>query len=374
MNRMILGGYYGMMNYGDDLFAIVSAAAAQHYWLNWDVAIMGRRINGVNSDFVVPDWFPQNLYASTGLAAKLSRLAFLLGGTWRANKFIFCGGSLFSSQSSGVRDVFCALKHNTPHFLSAIGVSIGPFSSLEDEKKINKILKNFEYLALRDEASYQIAQSFNLPGKIVLSGDLAGIMPQFVDSSGSKSANFVKRIGFSPCFLGKTPAIAKKYCDTFISSITHIKASVSDVHVVILNLNNHPKIGDVELSVYVKNELDQRNISNELLNYSDIGVMNTWKTIAGFDAYVSVRLHGAVSAYLTRTPFALFEYHVKCEEFLHDIGQNQSLRLGTDCDAKELTRVIFTLLTGTESSTQLKVNDYIARSQINFVSAPWLHA
>lgn len=371
MRKMVLGGYYGMMNYGDDLFSFVSSAAAKYYWPDWNAAIMGNRVVGLEADFAVPDWFSRNLYADGGSAGKLSRLAFLLTGAWQADKFVYCGGSLYSSQSSGLRDIFCALKQNKPRFFSAIGVSIGPFSNLEDEKKIKKILQNYEYLALRDEASYQIAKSFELPGTVVLSGDLAGMMPQFVDIPASDAAHRTKRIGFSPCFLETTPALAKAYCDTFIDAACKLAASEGDVHAVVLNLNDHPKIGDFKLSLYVKNQLDQRGVSNELLNYRDMGVVNTWKTIAGFDAYVSVRLHGAVSAYLTGTPFALFEYHVKCEEFLRDIGQNQSFRLAPPYDGRQLSKIILAMLTGKASATKLPVDDYIAKSRINFTGAPW---
>ena len=39
------------------------------------------------------------------------------------------------------------------------------------------------------------------------------------------------------------------------------------------------------------------------------------------DLVISMRLHGAVLAYLLGVPFALNEYHQKCTDFCDDIGQ-----------------------------------------------------
>lgn len=373
MKKVILGGYYGMMNYGDDMFSMVSSQGVKKYWPNMNPVIMGCQLKDSGGSFVVPQWFPDSIYGGTSALSKASRLLWLLTGTLGANKFVFCGGSIFSSQGSGILDIFHAINNKNNYF-SAIGVSIGPFSSSKDEKKTRKVLEKFEYLSLRDEFSYDIAKSFALPAKIVLAGDLAGMMPKFYPKSKTND-NPVKVVGFSPCFLFEKTEKSIEYCDAFIKAVGCLDKNI-EIHIVVLNLNDHPVIGDLSLSHYVKKNLDDIKISNEVLNYGDMSILSIWEKISSLDAYISVRLHGAISAYLNGIPFALFEYHMKCQEFLKEIGQQEQLRIPNGYEVDNIVEILEFLLLRPkdEISPKLSVDHYQARSVINFTSAPWCDA
>lgn len=251
---------------------------------------------------------------------------------------------------------------------SAIGVSIGPFDNSESERNIKELLKRFEYIALRDRASYEIAKNFELDCPIVMAGDLAGLMPKYYPVIETKINRDEKLIGFSPCNLPKNKDLALKYCDCFISAIESIKKDVN-VKVIILNLNAHTELGDYELCKYVEKKLVNILKKVELVNYYDVGAIRTWSLIASFDAYVSVRLHGAISAFLLNVPFALFEYHPKCTEFLQDIGKDNSLFINAKIECS-MQNIILKLLSEKEKFSQ-SIDSYTKSAELNFIRAPW---
>ncbi len=372
MKKITFSGYYGMKNYGDDLFGVVAAQGPDLYWTDIKNKLVCPNIKGTKASYAVPDWFPEDVYADLGYLGKMSRLGFATGSSLFSDKFIFCGGSVFSSNSSGVMNLLSLMYKKRNNFFSAIGVSIGPFDSIASEKKTKEFLKHFEYLALRDKLSFNIAKSFELDCPVVLAGDLAGLIPSFYPIKANKKIleRSVKRIGFSPCFLMSDMDKSKKYCDVFIEAINQLKVDI-DFDIMVLNLNEHPLIGDSELCKYVYEKLTNQNVRCELINYREDGVISTWKTISLLDAYISVRLHGAISAYLCEVPFALYEYHVKCTEFLNDIGQNELLRITDDFISTEHIKQVIIDLISKNGNNELDISDYCSKAQLNFTKAPW---
>ncbi|MCY1374302.1 hypothetical protein D9M69_616380 [compost metagenome] len=158
------------------------------------------------------------------------------------------------------------------------------------------------------------------------------------------------------------------YCRDFVRSISEAR-HLDKIKVVILSLNDHPDSGDLALCQYVYNELSSLRVDVEQRSCSEHGVLATWNTISNFDAYISVRLHGAVSAFLLGVPFLLYEYHPKCSEFLNDIGMDPGFRL------QDKSRIlggekIVSLLTSGSQFERLSAG-YISRAALNFSMAPW---
>ncbi|WP_084166483.1 polysaccharide pyruvyl transferase family protein [Stutzerimonas azotifigens] len=370
--ELVAGGYYGMGNFGDDLFGVTVAGASAHYWTDFNVRLLCPRLDGIENDFFIPGWFPKTVYSSQSYAGKLSRLGFLMRSLKEAEKYVFAGGSVFSSMPSGLRD-FVVSRHSEQLAISAVGVSLGPFDSMESEKKIRTMLRSFEYISLRDKVSYEIAESFNLDARVVLAGDLAGVMKTIYPlppTAAFKLTSDKKIIGFSPCFLDRRPELARHYCDAFISAVKAASTTMQ-MKVIVLNLNYHPTLGDNSLCNYAMSELNSFAIECEMICYSSMGVLGTWNLISTFDAYISVRLHGAISAFLLNVPFCLFEYHPKCTDFLYEIGAPDIARLAPEKgDDFGLTDALANILGGAHYST-LSTSKYEQASALNFTKAPW---
>jgi len=370
--KATFSGYYGMKNYGDDLFSVVAAQGTSIYWPDMKAKLLCPKIQGITASYAIPDWFSEDIYADLGYLGRISRLGFTTENSLFSDKFIFCGGSIFSSNSSGIMNILSLIYKKRNNFFSAIGVSIGPFDSTASEKKTKDFLKRFEYLALRDKLSFDIAKSFDLDCPVVLAGDLAGLIPTFYpkEINNKISNNAIKRIGFSPCFLMSDMNKSKKYCDVFIEAINQLKTYIN-FEIVILNLNEHPHIGDSELCNHVYRRLADNHIKCALINYRENGVISTWNSVSLLDAYISVRLHGAITAYLCEIPFALYEYHIKCTEFLNDIGQNNFLRITDDSISTEHLKQIILDLISKNRINSFDTSDYCTKAQLNFIEAPW---
>ena len=98
-----------------------------------------------------------------------------------ADYFISAGGSTFSKHSKySLKEValHTGRKANKKLKLGAIGVSVGPFRSVKDEKETVRYLKEINFLTLRDRRSYDYATSLDLPYKPIEAFDLAALLPE----------------------------------------------------------------------------------------------------------------------------------------------------------------------------------------------------
>jgi len=179
-------------------------------------------------------------------------------------------------------------------------------------------------------------------------------------------------IGYAPCNIGGKPETTRRIDDLFIATVSRQQR----VRVRIFSLNSHPIHGDNQRSEYVSERLKAAGIAVELIDYAERGVIGTWRDIAACDAVVSVRLHGAITAYLCGVPFILFEYHKKCSDFLDDIGQPDAIRVRTDdaALASELAgdfeQKLLQLFTD-QAAPRLPPGRYAAESTSHFTGAPW---
>ena len=322
MKSIGFSGYYGMANYGDDLFGVVSALAARHYWPSIEVRIIAPRLDCFAAAYGVPSFVPPQLYRRLDVVGLATRATTVLGNAALVDKYVYAGGSTFHSGRLDVMRILFWINRRRASYFSAIGVSIGPFETISDERATKKLLSYFEYVAVRDKRSYDVVNSFDLDVPLVLAADLAGTVPLVHKKKGVARARQLTDItvGFSPCFLIGRAREAKRYCDCFVNAVRVMSREIN-FHVKIICLNEHEEVGDVDLCNYAKNELAAVDVASEVVRYRNLGVLATWDEIAGLDAYFSVRLHGAITAYMCKVPFYLFEYHQKCSDFLELVGK-----------------------------------------------------
>ncbi|MBB6247562.1 polysaccharide pyruvyl transferase family protein [Rhodanobacter sp. A1T4] len=372
MKNVIFTGYYGMKNYGDDLFGVVSTYGARTWWPQFSPTILGPRITGQTERFSVPTFISADQYASDDKAGKLIRTLFSTKELLSGGKFVFSGGSLFSSNRSRIMDMAERISRLSGKKFSAIGVSIGPFDSRASEDAVVSFLRRFEYISVRDQASYALLQSYQLDARIAVGRDLAGLAPALAGPM-EKTASETKVIGYAPCNIGGKPEITRRIDDLFVATVSKQR----NVRVKIFSLNSHAIHGDTERSQHVSERLKAAGVAVERIEYAERGVIGTWRDIATCDAVVSVRLHGAITAYLCGVPFILFEYHKKCSDFLDDIGQPGAIRVRTDdaALANELAgdfeHKLLQLFTD-QSAPKLSPTQYAEESTRHFTGAPWV--
>ncbi|MFT4592400.1 MAG: polysaccharide pyruvyl transferase WcaK-like protein [Phycisphaerales bacterium] len=350
-------GYYGFDNYGDDLFAVTCLKASNRFWpkITAKTHIKINRNNERNEPITRTI---KTLYQQGSMFGSLVRLVCLARAVFFSNMIIFGGGSVFSSSGTKTTRRLLTLATKFKFVkIAAVGVSFGPFLNKKDELSCLSLLKTFSFISTRDQKSYEELKKSGVPGKLISSRDLAGVYRSLAGPLPHIQDGF---IGIAPCFVAgddswQNEILFKAFVD-YVESI--------NLKVRVFVLNTHKIWGDYSSAAALCKELKGRNIEFETYVSSE-GPSLIWEKIAECEQMVSVRLHGAVTAYLNNIPFLLIEYHKKCTEFNNDV-------MGQTCD-----RVIFgktdynTLATellalGKRSKPLLTQEKYIKESLLSF--------
>ena len=371
VKKTLFSGYYGMGNFGDDLFCTVATLGASRYWGENESRLACPPVNGAEAIYGYPSRLPKRWFASErkiGSAIRIAAFANAMRGG--VDCLVYGGGSVFYSGDGGTREHLA--RRMSPSLRRwAIGVSIGPFADVEAERKVGERLKAFEFIAVRDKASMDRVSAFNLDARVVQSADLAGVYPYPGNDSGTRGERQTGvgfRIGFAPCYRKGAEPTSVSECDAFVDAVKYVtKEGAAEVVVFCLNERNPNE--DLALASYTRERLDEAGIPCGIRRHSEEGIQGVWSGIAEMDFFFSVRLHGAIAAYLSGTPFLLFEYHPKCSEFLDFIGKDRSERVEQECGPESLGELAAKLLEN-PSKCRMSAGEYRALSERNFTEAP----
>ncbi len=375
--KITLNGYYGFANYGDELFVLTTILAARRWWGGHTVDILGPPVPGIEAEYRVPIWFPQGLYTSPGSFGKTSRLGFLAGAMLGSDLLVYAGGSTLSHGSIIKKIQRFAAERNITKF-AAIGVSIGPFEDEEDEAEAARFLRKFTHISVRDRKSAELLMKMRLPSPPLLARDLVGALPLLLAQQDGKTPAAPSQerptLGISICHFerlmgGDTPAEDRRNLALFEAVGRFLIRKSMALRIFCLNM--HPRWGDEAFSRELEQQLIRQGIEVELICASD-NLLGCWRGLRSCRAVVSIRLHGAITAYLGGVPFALVEYHRKCTDFLDDIGQPAALRIPADCqDSSVIERVIEHLFHCVDMPSTAP-ETYIAEAALNFTQVPWV--
>ena len=205
MNRVVLKGYYGYGNLGDDILMLVSARLMEEFYPNSSVCVASA---GNNTTYIMPfsDWIVTEVvpYAPE---PKADMIVHGGGGTYYdfeegnmayylLNRSIeLVGTKLFRK----VLEAYRKLKgwpSNRGTKRIAIGIGIGTFTS-SSKKYYHKIaeLSNFDLLVPRDPMSYQFLNQSSINGIVLPGSDLA-FLTEYWLPKGLNGAKREKNIGF----------------------------------------------------------------------------------------------------------------------------------------------------------------------------------
>jgi len=329
MKKLAFSGYYGMQNYGDSLFQLASVLGARAYWGVDEPVILNHKPQGVS--FKSLSTFEPTLILSEKYASLL-RLYAMIVDSREMKTVVFSGGSLFGESRSLVMEIFIKVFSHRRNFFSAIGVSIGPFKRLADERRVARLLKGFDYISTRDKVSFERISEMGLCAKLNSSADLAGVLPllskEFTSPKpkSSKVNREFLQIGFSPCNVSDDREASFRFCEVFCNWVSLLSSTNCHFRVILIPLNYHYYYGDNKLISFTEHKLQSLALPYIINNFNG-DIIKTWQSISYMDFYVSGRLHGAITSYLNSVPFFLFEYHEKCSEFLDFINMPPESRV-----------------------------------------------
>jgi len=362
-------GYYGMNNYGDDLFAVASIIGSEKFLKDVDVRIIGTEIEGLNAKFSVK--FFLNLYRGNSLLSKVYRMYIMFKEFIINDIIILSGGSIVSSDSSTkmrkMMKIFVSLKMAK---IAGMGISIGPFHNEIDRKEAEKFLRKFVYLSVRDNKSFELIKNMKLNCKIVNGKDLAGLIISN-NSLIPKSSIVVNEkhiLGVSLCNYERYNSHNNR--DEELRNISIHSAIVklmteNDIQLKIFVLNTHLIQGDIEISEKLFKELTDKGFDVKII-YNKSNPLKIWQEISSCNSFFSIRMHGGITAFLQQKSFSLVEYHEKCTEFLNDINQKNELRLPRKIKTSQEVYNVLKKLVEENNYYILPIKKYVEGSKKNF--------
>lgn len=363
-------GYYGMSNFGDDLFGMVCATAAREFW-GAEPHLVGPAIADVHAASTMPGWYPASLYGATGAVGKASRFYSFLRGVAGNDVLVMGGGSVINARESFRKPIMLRARRRRGLRLAAVGVSIGPFADTASERASAAFVEQFDYVSVRDRRSYELADRLGLTDKVHAGRDLAGLLPPPEPKHAHPGDPLV--IGVAPCRYAvkayPAPAV-EAWQSALVEALAALAASRA-VRVQVFSLNEHAVHGDRELADGLRQRLLERGVDAHRIHYRQQGPRAITDAIARCDAFVSARLHGAIVAYMQEVPFAIVDYHPKCRDFAEDIGlPTERLIAAGNHGIEDFTAAFASML---ESKRQPAVSRaiYAVQAQGSFQYAPW---
>ena len=326
-NKIIFDGYYGQLNTGDDAFIEVSAWGAATYWDTTDTFFLAKALPQIKQ---AASCFQKKLFPGQHVLEKFLQLV-------NTTAVVSSGGSTFEKPQKilHIRNLAIFKKALSNTFkLGAIGVSLGPYKNTEDERAVVKYLKRLDFLALRDEYSYQLALSYNLPFEPINAFDLAALLPIIYGdplvSDAQRSGE--KVVGISACYFERyrshTELDNEERRETYLRQLLLEVAKNTNAKLRFFEFNGHPAVGDKKITASIINFLKANQVDNiEFIPYNP-NTAYIYNKVLECNLMISVRLHASIFACFGNIPFFLLEYHRKCADFLESVGYNEAYRVG----------------------------------------------
>jgi len=299
MTRVLLLGYYGFGNFGDDLFndALVSLLGEQDR--RAAVTIPSSSSARARAFSAVPDRAAR-FWRSSGKPAGLFRNLVTHALVLRSDVIVFGGGSLFQSGARlRRRERLIDLARRFGKRVVAIGVSVGP-AEPGQENRVAEVVRKLDGIGVRDRSSMEFCEAYGIE-RASFTGDLA------LGHVRPRAAAAQNRLGVA--------LHGKRYQGALREKVRRLAREADEV--LLLTLDPlHP--GWIEA---VRRDL--------MAEAPDVRVVETCyegdteatlEHIAHCRILVTSKLHGGITARALGVPFLLDEYHAKCTEFLRDIG------------------------------------------------------
>ncbi|MDH1601213.1 polysaccharide pyruvyl transferase family protein [Empedobacter sp. GD03739] len=366
MKQITYTGFYGHKNTGDDAFLEVTAYYSNKN--NFTPYFLGDNLPELISPFKN---LRENRFDNFKLNKINSRLV-SIKPIVQSDYFLSAGGSTFGDHKMhGYKEISKYIKKylNKNLKTGGIGVSIGPFKSVEAERRVIEYIKTLDFLAVRDKKSFEYLKTLALDFAPVEAFDLAALLPEIYNSSVKQKNNNEKIIGVSLCnyemYYGldlKNQARRNKVNIELLKNIANRDKSVKFRFFI---FNGNSKVGDEKITLETIKESQIENY--EIMNYQN-NVKKAWDLIRECDFIISTRLHAAIFAAFSNVPFILNEYHRKCVDLLNDIEHNQLYIVGDAVfDVHEMSDIILNTINGAKEYIKpLKIQECISLAKRNF--------
>lgn len=320
-SSVVLDGYYGMRNAGDDAFCVVGDHVARTRWGVDRLYFTGRR-----SDL------PVSGPSVRGLTPEAVRLrgevrARAIAAMVRSRRVVHVGGSTFMHALTRHRDQMRLARHGLIT-VDAVGVSVGPFTDTATASRIADSLREFRSITLRDSASAERLAELDAEISPEVAFDVAVLLRDLAGNLPRPSADG-RVLGVSLCAheaeRGAGAEVEAQRAERTIETVRRVATSTG-CSVKLLVFNDHPRWGDTGLTERAAAELAEVTRVEVVTRTNDPRTL--LRETAGCHAVLATRLHHAVFAYSVEVPFAVVAYQAKGRDFAAECRLSEEVVFG----------------------------------------------
>jgi len=316
--QFFIYGYYGFKNTGDDamLYALLHEI---NKIFPHDVFVV---YSGTKSLVTPPE---------TENKVKIIKPYALFFEIPRSSFFIIGGGtSIFDYTKNKLFNLFVILLYFEMLFLAKIYckkmlylcIGVGSVSSRLGQYLIKKMYGMADYITVRDSMSLQLLKEMKIKSKVKLSFDLASFLNIPLDKQKNLHEGRVLGVSILPFFQNyqndKQKDLAMVNNIEKALRIWLEEHSENMIHLFPFQGKSEKSISnDADITQLLYKKLSSSNRVN-IITYNPNPLVALSK-IADCDAFLGMRYHSSLFAYLAKKPFILIDYSSKCKAFANDI-------------------------------------------------------
>jgi polysaccharide pyruvyl transferase WcaK-like protein len=206
-----------------------------------------------------------------------------------------------------------------------LGIGVEPLSTTWGRFLSKQMCRLADFISVRDKSSYEILEKMGLKNKVTLSFDLVALLQPL---STSDNNPLIKRADMKILGISILPFF-EVYCNDkekdrfFVHEIVKglnqwlRRDSQSLIHLFVF-FGGKPKTDDILITEMLRKQLEPSECV-KLVPYSPDPI-ETMSEVAKCHAFVGMRYHSCVFAYLTNTPLLTINYFQKCQALAEDVG------------------------------------------------------
>jgi polysaccharide pyruvyl transferase WcaK-like protein len=326
---LLIYGYHGHKNLGDDLFLEIITYKLNHIHgvETFYVSASNADSNAISSDRM-SSFRVVNILKKTYIASRLLWLDIFFSAL-RADGIVFCAGSIFSIQPFLlIRFVLSALRllKGQNFALIAVGISSGPYRSQRDRKRAHACLKMMDHIQVRDLASEADLAAVIPARKLTRSFDIALMSPRIWLADAERLPTPSQDEARAPVTVGvclhrrSTEFAGRQLADFFSQIIETLRRAQASV--ILLVACTDAEDGDLATAQQLALDLAQVGVKSKIAAYAPEAVESFLATMRSCDCVVTSRMHVAVAAIASAIPVLQVNYAEKVTQFFvsHEIA------------------------------------------------------
>jgi polysaccharide pyruvyl transferase WcaK-like protein len=205
-----------------------------------------------------------------------------------------------------------------------LGIGIEPLSTNWGKFLSKQICRLADFISVRDKPSYEILEGIGLKNKVTLSFDLTASLQPL---STSNNESLVKNVDMKVLGISILPFFEIYHDDKekdrlFVHEIAKglnqwLKRDRQS-RIYLFVFKGKSKADDILITEMLQKELNPSG-QVRLIPY-DPDPIKTLSQVAQCHAFIGMRYHSCVFAYLTNTPLLIINYFQKCQALAEDVG------------------------------------------------------